>query len=150
MTPPPPFFWFSEEGSLPKQSSSVHFLTSSENSPPQVSDFAEVSPLCLSLWETELCRQHCLFVYLFMYLFLFYFSLVFCFLGPHLWHMEVPRRGVKLELQLPAYTAATATQDLSLICNLHHSSLQHRILNPLSEAKDQTHILTDTSRIHFH
>ena len=23
---------------------------------------------------------------------------VFCFLGPHLWHMEVPRLGVKLEL----------------------------------------------------
>ena len=32
---------------------------------------------------------------------LFYFIL-YCFLGPHLWHMEVPRLGVKLELQLPA------------------------------------------------
>ena len=32
------------------------------------------------------------------------------FLGPHLQHMEVPRLGVKLELQLPAYTTATATQ----------------------------------------
>ena len=30
----------------------------------------------------------------------------FCFLGPHLQHMEVPRPGVKLELQLPAYTTA--------------------------------------------
>jgi len=33
------------------------------------------------------------------------------FLGLHLWHMEVPRLGVKLELQLPAYTTATATLD---------------------------------------
>ena len=27
--------------------------------------------------------------------------LFFVFLGPHLWHMEVPRLGVELELQLP-------------------------------------------------
>ena len=36
------------------------------------------------------------------------------FLGPYPWHMEVPRLGVKLELQLPAYTTATATWDPSL------------------------------------
>ena len=34
----------------------------------------------------------------------------FRFLGLHLWHMEVPRLGVELELQPPAYTTAT-TQD---------------------------------------
>ena len=33
----------------------------------------------------------------------------FFFLGRHLQHMEVPRLGVKSELQLPAYAAATAT-----------------------------------------
>ena len=33
------------------------------------------------------------------------------FLGLHLWHMEVPRLGVQLELQLPAYTTATAMPD---------------------------------------
>ena len=32
-------------------------------------------------------------------------------LGLHLLHMEVPRLGVELELQLPAYTTATAMQD---------------------------------------
>ena len=37
--------------------------------------------------------------------------LFFCFLGPHSQHMEVPRLGVELELQLPAYTTATATLD---------------------------------------
>ena len=30
--------------------------------------------------------------------------------------MEVPRPGVKSELQLPAYATATVTQDLSHIC----------------------------------
>ena len=52
--------------------------------------------------------------------------------------MEVPRLGVKSELQLPAYTTATATWDLSNICDLHHSSQQHQMLNPLSEARDCT------------
>ena len=36
----------------------------------------------------------------------FFFSFYF-FLGPYLWHME----GVKSELQLLAYTTATATPD---------------------------------------
>ena len=35
----------------------------------------------------------------------------FFFLGPHLRHTEVPRLGVGSELQLPAYTTATATLD---------------------------------------
>ena len=36
--------------------------------------------------------------------------------------MEVPRLDVKSELQLLAYTTATATQELSHVCDLHHSS----------------------------
>ena len=44
-----------------------------------------------------------------------------CFLGSHMQHMEVPRLGVESELQLPAYATATATWDLSHVCNLHHS-----------------------------
>ena len=42
-----------------------------------------------------------------------------------------------MELQLPAYTTATPMWDLSCICNLRHS------LNPLSEARNRTCILTD-------
>ena len=38
---------------------------------------------------------------------------------------EVPRLGVKLELQLAAYT--TATQDLSFVCDLHHRPQQRWI-----------------------
>ena len=64
------------------------------------------------------------------------------FLRWHPRHMEVPRLKVKSELQLPAYTTATATQDPSHIFNL-----QHQILNPLSEARDQALILMDTSWI---
>ena len=50
--------------------------------------------------------------------------------------MEVPRLGAESELQLPAYAAATATAmpDLSRVCNLHHNSRKHRILNLLSVA----------------
>ena len=48
----------------------------------------------------------------------FYQDLFFFFLGLHKWHMEVPRLGVKSELQLPAYTTATATLDLSCIWDL--------------------------------
>ena len=33
----------------------------------------------------------------------------FFFLRPHPWHMEVPRLGIKSEMQLLAYTIATAT-----------------------------------------
>ena len=36
---------------------------------------------------------------------------LFCFLGLHPRHLGVPRLGVALELQLPAHTTATATQD---------------------------------------
>ena len=76
-------------------------------------------------------------------LFLFFFF----FLGPHLQYMEVPGPGIKLKLQLLAYTTATATWDLSPVCDLHHSSRQHQILNPLGEARDRTCILMFTSQV---
>ena len=75
---------------------------------------------------------------LFIYLFI-------SFLGPHLQHMEVPRLGVELELQPLAYTTTIAKWNPSLIWDLHHSSPQHRILNPLREDRDQTYTLMDTS-----
>ena len=71
------------------------------------------------------------------------------FLGLHLWHMEVPRLRVELELQLPAYAPATTMPDLRCIRELRHSSGQRQILNPLSEARDQFCILMDPSQVHF-
>ena len=58
--------------------------------------------------------------------------------------MAVPRLGVESELQLSAYATATAMPNLSCIFELHGSSTQFQILNPLSEARDWTHILMDT------
>ena len=59
----------------------------------------------------------------------FFFFLVF--LGPHSWHTEAPKLGVKLELQLLAYATATAMPDPSHVWDLHHSTPQCQILNPL-------------------
>ena len=61
--------------------------------------------------------------------------------------MEVPRLGVQLNLQLPAY--ATAMQDPSRVCDLYHSSRQRQILNPLREPRDQTHNFIVPSLICF-
>ena len=79
--------------------------------------------------------------------FAFLFVYFLCFLGLHLWHMGVPRLGVESELQLPSYATATAMGDPSCVCDLHRSSWQCQILNPLSKARDRTHILLDTSWI---
>ena len=73
----------------------------------------------------------------------------YIFLRLHPWHMEAPRLGVKLELQLPVYTTATATWDPSSICDLHHSSQQRWVLNPLSETRNRTYVLMDASQIRF-
>ena len=78
----------------------------------------------------------------------FLFLSFFLSFGLHPWQMEIPRLGVKLDLQLPA--TAIATLDLSCIYDLHHSSRQRWIFNPLSEARDRTCVLKDTSRVHDH
>ena len=93
------------------------------------------------------------FLYLscFSFPFSFFFFFLFVllpFLGPLLWHTEVPRLGVQSELQPPAYTRATAMQDPSCIYNLHHSSRQRQILKPLSKTRDRTRNLMVPSRIH--
>ena len=61
--------------------------------------------------------------------------------------MEVPRLGVKSELQLLAHTTATAMQDPIQVCNLHHSSQQHQIPSLLSKASYRTSILMDPSHV---
>ena len=76
--------------------------------------------------------------------------LLFCFFGPHPQHIEVLRVWVASELQLPAYTTATATWDPSCICDLHHSPWQCWILNAMSEARDRTCNIMVPSWICFH
>ena len=58
--------------------------------------------------------------------------------------MEVPRLGMELELQLLVYATATAMSDPSCVYDLHHSSWQSWIPDPLSEARDRTFILMVT------
>ena len=77
-------------------------------------------------------------------------NLVFFLLGLHLQHQEVPRLGVESELQLLACTTATTTQDPSYSCDLHHSSWQRWILNPLSKARNGTQVLMDAGWVHYH
>ena len=62
--------------------------------------------------------------------------------------MEVPRLGVESELSLPAYARATATRNLGHICDLHYSSQQCQLLNPLSKARDWTYTFMDTSWVY--
>ena len=61
--------------------------------------------------------------------------------------MEVPRTGFESGLQLLAYATATATPKWSRVCDLHCSSRQCRILNPLNKDRDWTGILMDTSQV---
>ena len=63
--------------------------------------------------------------------------------------MEVPSLGVKLKLQLLANATATAMWNPSCVYDLHPSSWQRQILNPLRDARDQARILMDTSQIGF-
>ena len=110
--------------------------------------------LCFSLWacHRELYPWETSFLIVFVCLFVCLFF-VFSSFGPRLQHMEVPKLGLELELQLPAYTtataAATAMPDPSRACDLHHSSRQCWILNPLSRARDRTHVLMDTNHVHY-
>ena len=71
--------------------------------------------------------------------FLFFFYSFFLELRSR--HMKFPRLGFELDLQLPANVTATAMPDPSHVCGLHNSSQKRQILNPLSEARDQTRIL---------
>ena len=96
---------------------------------------------CMCMRSMLLCLP-CFFVVVVV---LFCFCLFFFFLGSHSWHLEVPRLGVKLALQLLAYTTGTAMPDLSSVCDLHYSAGWHQILNPRSRARDQTCILIDIS-----
>ena len=74
---------------------------------------------------------------------LFYFTLFYYvnFSDSHLWHIKVPRLGVESELQLWVQATAMAMPDPSRLCDLRW------ILNPLSEARDRTHVFVDTGQV---
>ena len=73
---------------------------------------------------------------IFFIFFIFYF---YFFLGLHLQHVAVSSLGIKSEPQQRGIWPSMQP--------IYHSSQQCQILNSLSEARDQTHILMDTSWI---
>ena len=75
---------------------------------------------------------------------MFSFLNFFFFLWPHQWHKEVPRLEVKIRAAAASLHHSYSHTDPSHVCDLHHSSQQHWVFNPLSEARDRTHILVDT------
>ena len=82
-----------------------------------------------------------------------FFCLFACFLGPHPWHMKIPRLGVKLALQLldlPNSHSQSKAGPKPHLPPTPHSSGQCQILNPLSEARNWTHILMDPSWVCYH
>ena len=137
---------------LPRQFTSwLHTLNDSGNSRPDISPEFQ-KPISNWLLDSSCpVGKSNLFspeIYLSNHNFFFFFFLVFLGLYPQ--HMEVPRLGVELELQLLAYTTAIATQDLSWVCDLHYNSQQRQILNSLSKASDWALVLMDTSWVHYH
>ena len=69
------------------------------------------------------------------------------FLGLHLWHLEVPRLGCRIRAQ-PAPQPQQQQLGIQATSATYTASLQQRrTLNPLSKARDRTHILMNIRRI---
>ena len=77
---------------------------------------------------------------------LFFFSSSFVFFraAPALDGGSQVRGRIRAAAASP-YATARAALDPSCVCELHHRSWQHWILNPLSDARDRTHMLLGAS-----
>ena len=82
------------------------------------------------------------------FIFIFF---VFCFLFFRAAGVAYGNSQVRGQIGAPAANLyhSHSVPDLSGVCNLHCSSWPHCIPNPLSEARDPTCILMDTSQVHF-
>ena len=74
----------------------------------------------------------------------FFFFFFFFFLGCTCSIWKFP--GQRSNQSCSCWPTPQPQPDPSRTCNLHHSSWQCQIPNPPSEARDQTHSLTDTMR----
>ena len=73
----------------------------------------------------------------------------FCFFRAALMAYESSQARGQIRATAAGLHLSIATPDPSHVCDLHHSSRQCRILNPLSKARDRTHNLMVPSRIRF-
>ena len=89
-----------------------------------------------------------LFSLLWVRLFIYLFSLFWAI--PSVYGGSQPRDLTGAVAASLCHTTATTTRDPSHSCDLHHSSRQCQILNPLSEARDRTRDPMAPSQIHFH
>ena len=79
---------------------------------------------------------------IFVWCFIFFLYFFFVMITPAVYGSSQARG--RIGAAPAANPPATATPDLNHVCNIHCSLGQCQILNPLSKAKDQTHILTVT------
>ena len=83
------------------------------------------------------------------YLFIYLLIYLFCFLEPHVQHMEVPRLEVRSKLQLPAHSTVRATQDLSWTVAYNTDHDNARYSTHWARPGIRFHILMDTSWIGY-
>ena len=62
---------------------------------------------------------------------------------PYLWHIDIPRLGVKSELQLEPMPQPW--QHWIQAVSAAYTAVYGKILNPLNQARDQTPILIETT-----
>ena len=110
--------------------------------------FSTVGTILLFFSFQSFFSYHCLFSLCFFFSFLFrLFRTAGAAYGSSQAQGQIRATS---ELQLLTCITATATQDPSHICDLNCSLQQHLIINLLSEARDGTRILMDTSPVRYH
>ena len=72
-------------------------------------------------------------------------KIFFFFSWLHLWHYRSSQARGRIGAAAAGLHNSHSKWDLSHVCDLHHSSRQRWILNPLREARDWTRNLKDTS-----
>ena len=107
--------------------------------------------LCESVSGSVLCHWSvsillpilCCFAgfYLFIYLFMLFRALPMAY--------GSSQAGGQIRAAAASLYHSQSNMGSSRICNLHHSTQQHQILNPLIKGRNWTHVLMDTSQVRY-
>ena len=98
-------------------------------------------------WKSPL--HLCFFFFFGFYFEIFFFFFFLLFSAAPTAYGSSQVRG-QIGAAVPAYMTAHSHATSKPNCDLHHSSQQLRILDPLSEARDRTLILMDASWVCYH